>query len=684
MIFTSIAPRKEAEKKFGDYYKTTQSSSFRKKRAVANLNEEISYENLKEHPVSELGNLFSIYNEIDDDDLHKAIVYFCSEYSNAVIEGGDHRVLLNDLKDESNTHATSDFNPWSLVALRELVSDAPEEIEEDLPIFLDILETRCGADSQHEKETWALLGIIYRLAAHSPDAVVRLRTDVVEIFVDVATQSSIALNRALAVATLTRLAETLPRRGRRSIMEHEETLSTLLYDDSSNVQFHMCRLVERTGGFRDEKQQLETLYSLSLYFGFGGVNQNPPINSRLYLAAGRAHAAVNGDMETAERARQFVDQGSNSELFEVDLESAVQELQHPQRIIAEHADSVVVAQSRMPARETEYFSEIARSIRGTPHLVTKLNLATSIGNICDGSAGVISDDIDFTPERNQLETVLSAVPDLWERHQQATLRGMYLLTSVCRLEPDLVESRMETSEFPDMDEIIRKSRIHPDVAGGVSKLLSTFVANAIKSDAISKNTDLFPIIAEHLYDKESDVNVNSPKFCRLTAYLIRDEAMSRGTIRELVSPVSHLINSEESSSATRGHAITVLALIAYRLDDRTLPPTIFNTIRRAVVEKEFGFRFDTEPALAGVLLLAEAEFKIPEDVRDWVTSYLDSPQDVEFHDYETIGELAVRIIGAIGDAEAHRTLDELAVDSNYPIKTRQTAQEILGSYKREE
>lgn len=684
MIFTSIAPRKEAEKKFGDYYETTQSSSFRTKRGVANLSEDISYENLKEHPVSELGNIFSIYNEIDDEDLHKTIVHFCSEYPDAVIEGGDHILLLNDLKDETNTHATSDFNPWSLVALRELVNTAPEELEGDLPIFLDLLETRSGADSQHEKETWALLGIIYRLAAHSPDAVVRPRKDVVKIFVDIATQSSIALNRALAVATLTRLADTLPKRGRRSITEHEEQLSTLLYDDSSNVQFHMCRLVERTGGFRDEKQQIEALYSLSLSFGFGGVEQNPPINSRLYLAAGRAHAAVNGDMETAEKARQFVDQGSNSELHEVDVENAVQELQHPQRIIAEHAGLVVVAQSRIPTRETEYFSEIARSIRGTPHLHTKLNLATSIGNICDASAGVLSDDIDFTPERNQLETVLSAVPDLWERHPQATLRGVYLLISVCRLDPDLVESRMETSEFPDMEEILRKSRIHPDVAGGVSKLLSTFAANAIKSDAISKNADSFPIIAEHLYHKESGVNVNSARFCRLTANLIQNGAMSHGTLRELVSPVSHLINSEESSSATRGHAITVLALIAYRLDDRTIPPTIYNTITRAVVEKEFGFSFATEPALAGVLLLAEAEFEIPEDVRDWVTTYLDSSQDVEFHNYETIGGLAVRIVGAIGDAEAHRTLDKLAVDSNYPIRTRQTAQEMLEDYEREE
>jgi hypothetical protein len=160
--------------------------------------------------------------------------------------------------------------------------------------------------------------------------------------------------------------------------------------------------------------------------------------------------------------------------------------------------------------------------------------------------------------------------------------------------------------------------------------------------------------------------------------------MSNGTLRELVSPVSHLISSEESLSATRGHAITVLALIAYRLDDRTLPPTIYNTIRKANIEKEFGFHIDAESTLIGMLVLAEAEFEIPEDVRDWVSSFLDSSQDVESHDYETIGELAVRIVGAIGDAEAHRTLDKLAVDSNYPIRTRQTAQEMLEGYEREE
>ena len=675
MIFTSSASRKEAENKFGEYYTTTQSSSFRKQRAVANLSEEISYEKLREHPVSELGNIFSIYNEIDDEDLHKAIVHFCSEYPGAVIEGGDHIVLLNDLKDQTNTHATSGFNPWSLVALRELANDAPEELEGDLPIFLDLLETRSSADTQHERETWALLAIIYRLAAHSPDAVVRPRKDVVKIFVDIATQSSVALNRAVAVATLTRLADTLPKRGRRSITEHEETVATLLYDDSSAVQFHMCRLVERTGGFRDEKQQVEALYSLSLCFGFGGVDQNPPISSRLYLAAGRAYAAVNGDMETAERARQFVDQGSNSEVFDADLQSAVQEVQHPQRIIAEHAGAVVVAQSRIPARELEYFSEIARSIGGTPHLYTKLNLAISIGNICDSSAGILSDDIEFTPERDQLETVLSAVPDLWERHPQATLRGIGLLTSVCRLEPDLVESRMETSEFPDIEAIIQKSRIHPRVAGSVSKLLSAFAANDIKSNVIWENADSFSIIAEHLYDQESGVDVNSHRFCRLTAHLIQDGAMSREALQELISPMSHLINAEHNARFARGHAMTVLALVAVHSNDRTIPPTIYNAINRG---STFHAGFDIEPALAGVLLLAEAEFNIPEDVRDWVRSYLDNAQDMNRYDYETMGELAVRIIGAIGDADAYETLDELTVDADYPIKTRQTAQEMLG------
>ena len=127
--------------------------------------------------------------------------------------------------------------------------------------------------------------------------------------------------------------------------------------------------------------------------------------------------------------------------------------------------------------------------------------------------------------------------------------------------------------------------------------------------------------------------------------------------------------------------MTVLALIAVYLDDRTLPPTIYNTIGK---RSEFRVSFDTEPALASVLALAKGEFEIPDHVRDWVSLHLESAQDVESYGYATSGEMAARIIGAIGDAEARRTLDELAVDSNYPIETRQTAQKLLGRCENQE
>jgi hypothetical protein len=676
MIYKSGETRRKAENKFGEYYKATQHNSIRNKRATANICDGISYENLKQNPTSTFDTVFSYYDDIDDNTYYKTIIYFCSEYPDAVISGNEHLLFLNDLKDESNTEPAGGFNRWSLLALRELVDEVPNEFTDDISTFLTYLEQRSGSDIQHEMEIWALLGILYKLSVLEPTSLVREKErtvggkGIVDIIVDTAVDSSVALNRSLAVAILVELIDFLPDRGKNSIVKYEDRLSKLLYDDSKSVQYHTCRLVERSDAFRNEKQQINSLYSRSKALAFGDVDEDPPINGRLYLAAGRAHVRVNGDKDTAKQARKFVDQGTIQSIFETEIKNAVQQLQHPQPVVAEHASFVVVGQSRDANRLVEHFTEIARSIQGGTNIVAKVNLATAILNVCHSCAGVTSIETDFMPTKEQWEYVINAIRVLWERHPKATQRSIDLLESIAHLRPDIVENHIGTNELPTLPEIMNKSKINPSVAGSISATLYRFVGKNIEKEEIFRNSNIFPEIARNLYSQSSGVSLYAHRLCTVIRVAMSESELSDQTVQELVSPVSKFVLSDESSGENRGKAIKILSMFAMiSLDGREILPTIYNGIKE--------YRTETEPTLVGVWYIAKVGFDIPPHVRNWVASCLDGSKEVSNDLAKTTGGIAVRVLAEIGDEKAYQTIDEITENENYPIETRQTAQQIL-------